>query len=150
MVSTNLRDGKIMLLALKVTLIISPSISNVFSLKSTPMVASVFSGKLPPQKRNVRHVFPTLESPITMILNILFCTCFSMTVFWTVLAESCPCVLVEPMLLALDPPLSGRGQGFSSIGSIITPSTKSHYLTQRSNSVAHFHSIVPRGAANLQ
>lgn len=52
------------------TLMVSPSISTAFSLKSTPMVASVFSGKLPPVKRNVRQVFPTLESPMTMILKI--------------------------------------------------------------------------------
>ena len=53
------------------TLIFSPSISTAFSLKSTPIVASVFSGKLPPVKRNVRQVLPTFESPITIILNIL-------------------------------------------------------------------------------
>lgn len=55
---------------LPVTLIVSPSISTTFSLKSTPMVASVLSGKLPPVKRKVRQVFPTLESPMTMILKI--------------------------------------------------------------------------------
>lgn len=52
------------------TLMVSPSISTAFSLKSTPMVASVLSGKLPPVKRKVRQVFPTLESPMTMILKI--------------------------------------------------------------------------------
>lgn len=52
------------------TLMVSPSISTAFSLKSTPMVASVLSGKLPPVKRKVRHVLPTLESPMTMILKI--------------------------------------------------------------------------------
>lgn len=34
------------------------------------MVASVLSGNLPAQKRYVRQVFPTPESPITMILKI--------------------------------------------------------------------------------
>lgn len=52
----------------------SPSISTVFSRKSTPMVASVLPGKVPPQKRKVRHVLPTLESPITMILKMRVCT----------------------------------------------------------------------------
>lgn len=52
------------------TLMVSPSSSTAFSLKSTPMVASVLSGKLPPVKRKVRHVLPTLESPMTMILKI--------------------------------------------------------------------------------
>lgn len=52
------------------TLMVSPSISTAFSLKSTPIVASVLSGKLPPVKRNVRQVFPTLESPMTMILKM--------------------------------------------------------------------------------
>ena len=52
------------------TFMVSPSISTTFSLKSTPMVASVLSGKLPPVKRKVRQVFPTLESPMTMILKI--------------------------------------------------------------------------------
>lgn len=57
-------------LSVALTLMVSPSISTAFSLKSTPMVASVLSGKLPPVKRKVRHVFPTLESPMTMILKI--------------------------------------------------------------------------------
>lgn len=52
------------------TLMVSPSIPTAFSLKSTPMVASVLSGKLPPVKRKVRQVLPTLESPMTMILKI--------------------------------------------------------------------------------
>lgn len=52
------------------TLMVSPSISTAFSLKSTPIVASVLSGKVPPVKRNVRQVFPTLESPMTMILKM--------------------------------------------------------------------------------
>lgn len=54
----------------KHTFIVSPSISTAFSLKSTPMVASVLSGKLPPVKRKVRQVLPTLESPMTMILKM--------------------------------------------------------------------------------
>ncbi|TNN51726.1 hypothetical protein EYF80_038076 [Liparis tanakae] len=49
---------------------VSPSSSTAFSRKSTPMVASVLSGKLPPVKRKVRQVLPTFESPMTMILKI--------------------------------------------------------------------------------
>uniref|UniRef100_H2Y0L4 Uncharacterized protein n=1 Tax=Ciona intestinalis TaxID=7719 RepID=H2Y0L4_CIOIN len=45
--------------------------SRVRSRKSTPIVASVFSGNLPVQNRYVRHVLPTSESPITMILKTL-------------------------------------------------------------------------------
>lgn len=56
------------------TFILSPSISTAFSLKSTPIVASVFAGKEPPVKRNAKHVLPTFESPITMILKIRVCT----------------------------------------------------------------------------
>ena len=44
-----------------------------FSLKSTPIVASVLPGNLPSQKRKVRHVLPTDESPTTMILKTRFC-----------------------------------------------------------------------------
>lgn len=55
----------------------SPSTWTAFSLKSTPIVASVLSGNFPKQNRYVRHVLPTLESPITIILNIRRWTCFS-------------------------------------------------------------------------
>ncbi len=48
-----------------------------FSLKSTPIVASLLSRNLPPQNRNVRHVLPTLASPITIILKIRLCCCCS-------------------------------------------------------------------------
>ncbi|TNN41886.1 hypothetical protein EYF80_047953 [Liparis tanakae] len=51
------------------TLMLSPSSSSVRSRKSTPIVASGFFRKVPPQNRYVRHVFPTFESPMTMILN---------------------------------------------------------------------------------
>ena len=70
------------------TLTVSRSTWMVFSLKSTPIVASVFSGKCPPQKRNVRQVLPTLESPITMILKILLFSSLSMTAFWVSVSSS--------------------------------------------------------------
>lgn len=59
------------------TFIFSPSISTAFSLKSTPMVASVLQGKAPPVKRKVKQVLPTFESPMTMILKIRVCTLWS-------------------------------------------------------------------------
>lgn len=59
------------------TFMFSPSISTAFSLKSTPMVASVLQGKDPPVKRKVKHVLPTFESPMTMILKIRVWTLWS-------------------------------------------------------------------------
>jgi hypothetical protein len=55
----------------------SSSISNVLSLKSTPIVASVLSGNRPLQKRKLRHVLPTPASPIRItykfdFVNLLF------------------------------------------------------------------------------
>ena len=44
--------------------------STFLSLKSTPIVASTFSGKLPPQNRIARHVFPTFVSPSKMTLKM--------------------------------------------------------------------------------
>lgn len=55
------------------TLILSPSSSSVLSLKSTPIVASGFLRKVPPQNLQVKHVFPTFESPMTIILKIKGC-----------------------------------------------------------------------------
>lgn len=59
------------------TFIFSPSISTAFSLKSTPIVASVLQGKAPPVKRKVKQVLPTFESPMTMILKIRVRTLWS-------------------------------------------------------------------------
>merc|ERR1719228_1012144 len=47
-----------------------PSISTIFSLKSRPIVASVFIGKRPAQNLKDRQVFPTPLSPKTMILKL--------------------------------------------------------------------------------
>ena len=45
----------------------------IFSLKSTPIVASVgVVGNLPLQNLYVKQVLPTPESPMTMILNVFF------------------------------------------------------------------------------
>ncbi|TNN27681.1 hypothetical protein EYF80_062172 [Liparis tanakae] len=44
--------------------------SSCRSRKSTPMVDSTLQGKSPAQRRCVRHVFPTAESPITSTLKV--------------------------------------------------------------------------------
>ena len=41
-----------------------------FSLKSSPIVASVFIGNLPAQNLKERQVFPTPDSPKTIILKL--------------------------------------------------------------------------------
>ena len=51
------------------TLTLFPSMSRVRTLKSTPMVFCCFSEKSPDLKFWTTQVFPTLESPIRMILN---------------------------------------------------------------------------------
>lgn len=51
------------------TLTFFPSISTVRTLKSTPMVFCCFSEKIPDLKFWTTQVFPTLESPIRMILK---------------------------------------------------------------------------------
>ena len=43
---------------------ISSSTGILISLKSTPMVATVFRGNFPAQILNARQVFPTFESPV--------------------------------------------------------------------------------------
>jgi len=54
----------------QLTVILSPWMSSCRSRKSTPMVASTLQGKSPAQRRCVRHVFPTAESPITSTLKV--------------------------------------------------------------------------------
>ena len=75
-----------------ITFISSPPSLIVFSRKSTPIVASHFSGNFPPQKRNVRHVLPTFESPMTIILKTRFwpgwsCTTLADSSSWV--SEDC-------------------------------------------------------------
>ena len=57
------------------TCTVSPPMSTFFSRKSTPIVASDFSGNFPSQNRKDKQVFPTLESPMIMILKILCFLC---------------------------------------------------------------------------
>lgn len=69
---SNLRTIHICLL----TFISSPLTLTVLSRKSTPIVASDLSRNFPEQNLYVRQVFPTSESPTTIILNTLFCVSF--------------------------------------------------------------------------